>query len=316
MEFNDIAMALISELDCHDDIPRAPVFWHAAVIAQQLGEYSLAISYARKGQLEARKAGTVVLEVSCLSQEAKAVATLGNLSYAMELCEAAQDLVVTHGWQSSDKHLFVLSTTAEIAFDQGQYQKSYTIHQSIVQETSPVRAPRFHIHSSLCLVEIDIIMGCEGSQTEKDLDHLKNTSDRLQWNYGLLFADVLMAELRLVQGHKSGEPHLTCFKSARQSNDVQIMFKSLQKLSGSVPRLFDTEDTFHWTVTYFSLARKSKNLWHTYQSLRCLADIYLEWGDRETALSVFQVVLEGFSGMGGGKFEQECREHMLSTSRL
>jgi tetratricopeptide (TPR) repeat protein len=312
MEFNNIGMYLVSGSDRVDDIPKAPVFWHTAVIAQQLGEYSLAISYARRGQLEARKAGTILLELSCLSQEAKAAVTLGNLTYAMELCEAALELVVTRGWQDSDRHLFVLSITAEIAFDQGQFQKSYTIYQSIVQETSPVRAPRFHIHSSLCMVEIDIIMGRQGFQTTKELDRLKNISDRLQWNYGLLFADTLMADLRLAQGHIFREPHLRCFRSARQSNDAQIMFKCLQKLSGSAPRLFDVQDTFHWIGTYFCLARKNKNLWHTYQSLRSLADIYLEWGDRETALSVFHVVLEGFSGMGSGHYEQECRERIRS----
>ncbi|KAJ7768062.1 hypothetical protein DFH07DRAFT_769277 [Mycena maculata] len=84
------------------------------------------------------------------------------------------------------------------------------------------------------------------------------------------------------------------------------MFKCLEKLSDRNSCVLDVRNRLHWVATYFALARKSKNLWHSHQSLQSLGDIFLEWGDKATALSLFHIVLEGSKQMGLGNREQQC----------
>lgn len=309
MEFHEIGMSLISATSSgHEDLPKAPVFFDAANLAQQLGKYHQAMDYARRGQLEARKEGSILLELTCTIQEAQAVVTLGNLSYALELCESARQLLVAHGFQGSDRDLCILDIAADIAFYKGQYREAYRLRQSIVKQTSPGRSPRFHLHASLCLVEIDIILGRNGSQTVQEIDDLKQTSELLHWGHGVLFADTLKAHLAISHGDKwGGEEQLRCFSSAQKSNGVQIMFKCLEILGDKRLHLSDLEGTFIWACTYFALARKSKNLWHTYQSFQQLGDIFAGWGDQDTALTLFCVVLEGSAEMGIDHRQKRCR---------
>jgi ATP/maltotriose-dependent transcriptional regulator MalT len=310
MKFNEARMSLIAATSPgNEDIPKAPVFADAASLAHQLGEYHQAMKYAQRGQLEARKEGAVLLELTCTIREAHAVVALGNLSYALELCESARQLLIAHGFQGSDRDVSVLDTTAEIAFHQGQYGKAYELRQSMVKQTSPGNSPRYYVHASLCLVEIEIILGYNESHTiQQQIADLKQTSELLHWQYGIMFANTMNAHLSMSLGSDGGrEDQLRCFASAQKSNAVYIMFKCLDKLGDKQYDPSDLEGAFMWACTYFALARKSKNLWHTYQSLQQLADILAGWGEQDTALALFRVVLQGSVEMGVDHRQQQCR---------
>ncbi|KAJ7106957.1 hypothetical protein C8R44DRAFT_805003 [Mycena epipterygia] len=303
-EYNEIGISLISRIDAS---AKATVFLQAAALAQQFGKYDEAIAHARRGQLEAQKAGAFLLELTCYIREATPLISLGHLSHAQDLCNDICELIVTHGWQGSDSDLAILDIAAEIAFDKSQYTKSYELYDSIVQQTSPLRSPRFHVYSSLCLLEIDILLQRNESRIMGQIEDLEQISKRLHWSHGILSADTLKAHLRTGQGDEyGGEDHAACFRSARDANDVRIMFKCLEKLSDKNSCVLDVQNRLQWATTYFALARKSKNLWHSYESLQSLGDIFLEWGDKATALNLYHSVLEGSKQMGVDKRQQQC----------
>ncbi|KAJ7910065.1 hypothetical protein B0H13DRAFT_1877117 [Mycena leptocephala] len=311
-KFNAICMSLMDKAVDAGNVPKASVYSGAATISQHDGQYQKAMSYARKGRIEARKVGSVLVELDCLVLEASAFASLGDLSHAFELCEAAQDLVVASGLQDSDRELAIWDITAEVAFNKTQYNKAYGFYHLIVQHTSPAKSPHYYAYAALCLIQIEIILGQAGCETGIKLASLKAMSENIQWNQGVLFANLLEADLDRSQ---EGLPrvlgsHAKCFESARKHNDVQVMFKCLEKLGDGVSRLSDFDDAFHWTGTYFAFSRRTKNLWHTYQSLQYLAEILLEWGDKETSLSLFHTVLDGSKETGVHQRQVDCESRI------
>ncbi|KAF7368268.1 hypothetical protein MVEN_00147700 [Mycena venus] len=172
LKFNEIAMSVMDgeTQEEQNRLPHAFVYLDAGLIAQQNGQYQRAIYSARKGRIEARKAGSVLTELDCLVLEADTLTSLGNLSHALELCEAAQNLAVASGLQSSDREIAIWDITAEVAFQKSQYDKAYRLYQLIAENTSSAKSPHFHIHASLWLIEIEIFLGQAGHGTGKKID--------------------------------------------------------------------------------------------------------------------------------------------------
>ncbi|KAJ7046279.1 hypothetical protein C8F04DRAFT_1387854 [Mycena alexandri] len=301
--FNDIAMSLANGAAANH-VPNAFAYSDAARIAQQSGKYRSTIFYARKGQVEARKLGSTLAELDCVVLEADAFSSLGGLSYALELCEAAQKLVIANGLQNSDREISIWDITAEIAFNKTEYETAYGLYQRIVDHTSLAKSRYYHIYASLCLIDIEMTQSRAGPDTTTKLIYLKAASDNLHWDHGVLFSKTLEATLR------GSSSLLECFNSARQSNDSRVMFKCLETLSGPESPLSDPEDVFRWIGTYLAFARQTKHLSHTYGSMRFLADMLFGWGDRDSALSLLQAVREGSREIGAHRREMDCKSRI------
>ncbi|KAJ6596232.1 hypothetical protein DFH09DRAFT_129101 [Mycena vulgaris] len=294
IEFNEIGKSLPGEIG--DDLPKALSYSDTAEIERRLGNYHKAVFYASKGRIEARKEGTILDELYCVVQEAGALVHLGDLSHASELCDTAHRLVVAHGLQGSDLQLSILDMAAEIAYNQGEFERGAALYQSIAQQTSLTKSPRFHIYASLSLIAIDILLGTTGTISGGKIEELKETSDFLKWSQGCLFAAILQADLNLCQGQRI--PALVqCFRSAQKSGDALNTFRCLERLN-SQEATQAVESNLWWPVTYLALAYKKQNLLHLYQSLICLGDILTQWGDTETALNLFHTAREGLNKMG------------------
>jgi predicted negative regulator of RcsB-dependent stress response len=67
-----------------------------------------------------------------------------------------------------------------------------------------------------------------------------------------------------------------------------------------------TMDTFRWAVVYFAFVKKAKNIVGTLQALRRLADLHMSLGEDETALHLFDTVLEGGTKMDIHRLRAEC----------
>ncbi|KAJ6486271.1 hypothetical protein DFH09DRAFT_1106133 [Mycena vulgaris] len=72
-------------------------------------------------------------------------------------------------------------------------------------------------------------------------------------------------------------------------------------------------ETYFWAGIYFAFANKTKDLGHTYQALRYLGDVFLAEGDQETALNVFQAVLDGSTEMD---VHRRCADCTLRTGHI
>ncbi|KAJ6540738.1 hypothetical protein B0H19DRAFT_1078137 [Mycena capillaripes] len=166
---------------------------------------------------------------------------------------------------------------------------------SIADQTSPLRSPRFHIYASLYAIEIQGLISPTSPDIVQKIINLRQRSKSLDWQHGLLLADVALANCMLAQNGL--RLHLKCFEAARQTQNVQIMFKCLETLGDSAHLDSSVRDPFGWPIVYFTLARRDKHLGHTYRSLQFIADAFLQSGDIATASATFHAVLNGSKTM-------------------
>jgi hypothetical protein len=68
----------------------------------------------------------------------------------------------------------------------------------------------------------------------------------------------------------------------------------------------DTQNTLQWTGIFLGLALKYKDKCQTMQAFRCLGQIFSAQGDDETALSLFNVALDGFTFMDVHRWRADC----------
>ncbi|KAJ6540569.1 hypothetical protein B0H19DRAFT_1077976 [Mycena capillaripes] len=91
--------------------------------------------------------------------------------------------------------------------------------------------------------------------------------------------------------------------------DAKIIFLSLESR-----RIFQRDMRSGGNILLgsdvFCVAKKTQDLGHKYQALRYLGDNFLAQKDEETALSVFQVVLDGSTEMDVHRRRADCMSRM------
>ncbi|KAJ6565949.1 hypothetical protein DFH09DRAFT_1157339 [Mycena vulgaris] len=308
IEFNNVAMTVISQETFDSGFLKPLLYADRAAIQLEIGNHHLAVEYAQKGKMEAVKIGAVLDELQCVIYEAQALVCLGDLSYALQILDAARQLVISSGLEGTDRDLGILDANADVAYEKSDYSQAHRLYQCIVKQTSLFRSPRYHIYASLCMIDVESLMWCNGSDNAQKITDLRERSDRLHWTHGSLLAEIITANISLSQVQRAVRPslHLKCFTSAQKVNNVQIMFKCLDKLSDPRSWPDDAMDSFYWASTFLAMARKTKHLSNTYQSLQFLGDTFMKWGDPNTALAIFHVVLDGSRDMKVHHRQADC----------
>jgi hypothetical protein len=108
--------------------------------------------------------------------------------------------------------------------------------------------------------------------------------------------------------------HYNSWVGGGTKSHIHAVYLSLETLSDISNKLCGLEKTSHWATTYFALSRKTKDLVNTYQALKCLGDILLDQGDDETAMNVFQAVLDGSTEMDVHRRRADCMSRIGDIS--
>ncbi|KAJ7447468.1 hypothetical protein FB451DRAFT_1536159 [Mycena latifolia] len=316
LEFSDLGIALVREgqslaVHCYS-VGR--LFESRCIIEAQLANYRTTISYAREGQKTARVSGHLVGELSCVVQEAVALTHLGNFPLALQLCAAAHGLIVVGGLKNSVREIMLLDLEATIAFDQTEYAKARRTYEEIFSMMK--HSPRFHTFSLLQITAIDIIIGPDVSGIQGTLDAARELASQLTWREGQYLAERLTAalQLRRTQIKEARTSYLECFKSYRKANAIGEIFRWLEILADVTLGLNSVEDTLRWAVTYFAYARKTASFMETMKSLRCLAEIFVELGDEDTAGRLYGMALDSFLAMNIQRSQADCLAGMAKIS--
>ncbi|KAJ7259838.1 hypothetical protein C8J57DRAFT_1135088 [Mycena rebaudengoi] len=258
------------------------------------------IRYSQLGQKLSWNAGQLDNVIGCIIEEAYGTAALGCLPKALELCDRARQIMSTSGFEGSQIESQLIDFEAMVTFQKGEFCRTRKLYESL-RINSSTQGIRYHTYASLKIAEINLILGdCKESDIIQVLTTMHDTSKRLDWKYGLLLAQKSAAYLDIIRGNVNAAwaSYVSCFKLSREATKPDIIMECLEKLADHIYRMSYVEDTFHWAGTYLAYARKARDIPHTYQSLRCLGDIFLAWGDLDSALNIFYAVLDGSTEMG------------------
>ncbi|KAJ7802967.1 hypothetical protein B0H14DRAFT_2613840 [Mycena olivaceomarginata] len=216
-------------------------------------------------------------EVDWLAPEAHANLMLGNLPRARVLTQ-----------QLYDQNDIYLAKT--------EYLEAKKICESALSTTTVPHSPSFYAHF---LVENAYIGIRIGSTTGEILSNLEAAEAvyRALASQRILLCSWVRAELELTRGNLDIASF--AFK--------ECLSKSLSVYPDITVYGYDVE---HPLLGYDILAsvQKTKDLVATFHTLRCLADIFAALDDEETALHLFQTVLEGATYMDIHRLRAECMD--------
>jgi hypothetical protein len=283
---------------------------HRGSIARHCGRYHESLWNHREAQKLARLNGRVREESTNLTSEAMALCRLGNFPEAQGCAAQGYDLLMKTGFEESELELKHWDTMMEIHWQKAEYTEAHQVAERMVQMTSQHRSPYFHAYSVISLAQLSLIIGLKDTVIMESLALARELATELRFGQGMQMCNFLQAELDLRNGDRLKA--YTVFqilggKTESQSDTVYLSMANLGDLSNDLCGL---EQTFRWAATYFAFSRKSKHLGHTYQALRYLGDILLAQGDEETAMSIFQAVLDASTEMDVHRRRADCMSRM------
>ncbi|KAJ7452941.1 hypothetical protein FB451DRAFT_1521160 [Mycena latifolia] len=243
-----------------------------------------------------REARTSVmgLEHYWLFFETFAHVLLGKFSRGLSLCTKVNALRVASGEEGTDRHLAMLDLQAEIHWRKSEYSWAHEIQAVVASKTSPSRSPLFHANALVSLAALDITMSSDEGASLLNL----NAAEAIYRAHGsqrIGFCSYVMAEIYLRRGDTQNA-RVTFEECLSKSRGIYLDVTALCLAALGDPR-HKMHNTSDWTFVYFSLVRKSKDRVATFHALRCLADIFAEFKDEETALNLYHAALEGATEM-------------------
>ncbi|KAJ7227960.1 hypothetical protein C8J57DRAFT_1730742 [Mycena rebaudengoi] len=197
---------------------------------------------------------------------------------------------------------------AEIHLVKSEYLESRKLQVAIA---SSCQATSYHgILANLNRAIIDITTGVSSKIIHQNLDIAQS---HLKALYGYharhlcTFNDYITAELCLRDG-ALGTVNALFEKYFKLSLDIDTDLALLcaGRLGDLSTGMNVIPTTLRWTGIFLGLSLKCKNKRQTMQAFRCLGQIFAAEGDDETALSLFNVALDGFTFMDVHRWRADC----------
>ncbi|KAJ7245277.1 hypothetical protein C8J57DRAFT_1725305 [Mycena rebaudengoi] len=277
-----------------------------------MGKPLSALSHAKEAHRYAEHMGDIYLQAWSIWLQGRCHTILANYRHARHLLQNSRDMLTACGQQQSGLGFNILSQQAEIHLLKSEYLESRKLQVAIASSCQPTSHDA--ILANLNIVCIDIATGADQKIVHQNLDNCK-----FHWKafYATrarricLGADYGAAELRLRDGPHGAAREMfeKCFTQSQDISTEQALL-CLERLADYSTGMNSISTTLQWAGVFLSLASKCKDKHQTMQALRCLGKIFSAEGDNETALSVFNVALAGFTFMDVHHWRADCMVHI------
>ncbi|KAJ7249967.1 hypothetical protein C8J57DRAFT_1723780 [Mycena rebaudengoi] len=277
-----------------------------------IGKPLSALSHAKEAHQYAEHMGDIYLQAWSIWLQGRCHTILANYRHAQHLLQNSRDILAACGQQQSGLGFNILSQQAEIHLLKSEYLESRKLQVAIASSCQPTSHDA--ILANLNIVCIDIATGADQKIVRQNLDNCKFHGKAFYATRArriCLGADYGAAELRLRDGPHGAAREMfeKCFTQSQDISTEQALL-CLERLADYSTGMNSISTTLRWAGVFLSLASKCKDKHQTMQALRCLGKIFSAEGDNETALSVFNVVLAGFTFMDVHRWRADCMVHI------
>jgi hypothetical protein len=189
-----------------------------------------------------------------------------------------------------------------------EYLQSCKLQVAIASSYQPTSSNA--ILANLNIAFIDIATGADSKIIHQNLDMVQSHLKALYGYNGRQMAvviDYVTAELWLRDGASETASAMLkkCFAQSQDiSTDLALL--CLEMLGDFSTGMNDTRTTLRWASIFLGLTLKCKDKHQTMHAFRCLGQIFSVQGDNETALSLFNVALDGFTFMDIHRWRADC----------
>jgi tetratricopeptide (TPR) repeat protein len=288
-----------------------------ALIKLNSGDFSGAKEDASAAQKAAKLAGNLYLEACALRTEAIALLNLARYSPCVSLLGRATYLLNMCGMSGGELHITIMNAQAEVHRCKSEYAEARNIHIDILHKSTEDQTPHDRGFALLSIAQIDVEIGASQHDVQQTLVIADLLFQKIKYSTGLQYCDMFRAALDVQQCNFSAARRVfqKCLRSA-WGEDAEAVAYCLGKL-GSVKQWSQAGNgSFSWTVSFLAHSFQCKQRLELHLALQFLGDAFHIQGDRETAISLFRVALDGFSQMDVHRSRAECMVQLGDILKL
>ncbi|KAJ7145058.1 hypothetical protein C8R43DRAFT_549827 [Mycena crocata] len=298
---------------CRDPVSQIVAVCGLATTEWFLGNYHEGIRIGREAQIMAIANGDRHGEIGGLRTQGMCCTALGDFKRSKQIITEARHVVMKAGLQGGDSDFMLLNASANIHECKTEYAEARRLQEIIVRGTSLTMSPVTYAHGLINIAFLDVFIGASADTVAHNLDAATAAFRAAGYTRGLVACDACNADLMLLRGEMdSARAEYVRLFGALRGNDDEIATYCLAKLADPTLALNVDAETVRWAVVLvaFTMRAASRNSLTAHQALRCLGDVLARDGADDTALSVFEVALEGFTQMDVHRSRAECMQSM------
>ncbi|KAJ7149446.1 hypothetical protein C8R43DRAFT_1236470 [Mycena crocata] len=292
-----------------------------AMLLDIQGEHTAAYTSAQRAQVFAELLGDIRGHVMSIAFEVRICSSTGNFKRSAALLEKIDGIVAPfatrpsaarpgRGWRMAQ----VEELKIDLHLGKTEYIDAQILSLEAIRykQTShpPTNDTAFdHIN----LAHISILTGGDPEVVNGYLATVREQcSTFVNWPLGLILCEVHAADLALRGGDAAGA-RIVFEKAYAQfvdSEDREEELLCLERLADHRLGMYTLDATLRWASVFLATALQSGGKLVTMGALRCLGAFFAAEGDDVTALSVFEVALEGYTLMDVHQRRGQCMSGM------
>ncbi|KAJ7265581.1 hypothetical protein C8J57DRAFT_1620523 [Mycena rebaudengoi] len=267
-----------------------------------------ALTHAKEAHRYAEHMGDIYLQTWSLWLQGQCHTALANYWHAQCLLQKARHILATLGEHQSKLDLNILNLQAEIHLVKTEYLQSRNLQVAITSSCQPTSYNA--IMATLNIACIDITTGADSKIIHQNLDMTQSHSRAVYGDYGRQISriiDYVAAELFLTDGALGTAKAIfeKCFALSLDI-DTDLALLCVERLGDLSTGMNDIQTSLQWTGILLGFALKCNGKHKTMQAFRCLGQILSAQGDDETALTIFNLALDGFTFMDIHRWRADC----------
>ncbi|KAJ7187476.1 hypothetical protein GGX14DRAFT_611402 [Mycena pura] len=292
LEYHEKALDMMETLP-HPTRTLRAVFLDISISLYDMGNLADGRTHARKSQQIAAVLGDQVGQALAFRQEVLCCIGLGFFHDAAQLCRQGFNADIVHN-QILEAEIHLLKT---------EYPEACSIYKQIVCSTPP---GYWKAIALLNIAVIDIARGAPAASVHINLrlDAAISSFTSLAWIWNYVDAVLMLRE-----GDAAAARAILERLFRKSPNRFNTIF-CLEQLASLDYGMYDCQTTLSWAAVYLGSALRSKDKLSTMKALKCLGQIAAAKGESSTAMSLFQVALDGFTFMDVHQWKADCMMRM------
>ncbi|KAJ7027712.1 hypothetical protein C8F04DRAFT_1293724 [Mycena alexandri] len=285
-----------------DPSRQCEALFHLAHAQWYLGNYTGAKAHAHELRRLASTIGDLHREARGLSIEGACWKALGNYRQCTSLIERSRSLLDLCGLTRSATGLNLMNMQVEVHKLKSEYADAQNLNTLMVQYVEEAE-PHFYAGFLMNMAEIEVYMNAPRVEVQQKIDKSRSIFAMVGDARLMNACNYIQADLNLREGDKSSLLFCECLRAA-WGRDWEIASFCLERLADS-SRWQGAHCPF-WSIVYLTHSLKSKDKLGIYKALQLIGDSFLEDDDQVTAISLFNLALEGFTSMNVHHSRAEC----------
>ncbi|KAJ6474008.1 hypothetical protein C8R47DRAFT_1076446 [Mycena vitilis] len=200
----------------------------------------------------------------------------------------------------------IMSCQAQVHKLKSEYATARNIHWEISKQATQDKDNVTHVVALINIAEIDVVIDHSDVDVQHNVDAARTILSTI---WPVRWWDAILADLFL----RDGDPlaakalFLECIKSAGMY--AELLYYCLEPL-GDASRWDPVSETLSWTTILLAHSLKHQEKLLIHKALLSFGQMFHNQEDEDTAMSLFNVALEGFTQMDVHQSRGECMLHL------